>query len=324
MKPASIIFLIVSVIVIIVGLVLCTAGVNMAKSQNIALFSTDVSEADGNVIRNAALSDSAISKVKINVGDVDVIILASETGESYLEFYNFQVGSYDYSVQNKMLLFDNETSIFSLMHIGEGNFSFDGLRHYLTYKPGAKDAQKKLYLYLNGTEEIKTFDITCRHGTVQIEDLKLNADYNISLGSGKIQLKNITTKSNVNLSVDSGYVMMDRVSCRGCNGVVGEGGCDILLSRIPGNCTIDVQRGDIYAGFTINSPYGMELTLNASGIAKFNGEVQEQNPAVVSANGAPVSFTAERGNVEVQIAAEDIMHCFDDAEIPSSETLSEK
>ena len=132
MKPASIIFIIVSVMVIIAGFVLCTVGMNLANEQGVALFATDVAVIDGDVIRSDTFDASSINKIKMNLDAVDIYIAASETGESYMELRNFQVGTYDYSVQNKMLLIDNETSIFSLMRIAEGNFSFDGLRHYLT------------------------------------------------------------------------------------------------------------------------------------------------------------------------------------------------
>ena len=38
---------------------------------------------------------------------------------------------------------------FSLMRIAEGNFNFNGLRHYLTYKTGT-NPEKSLYIYLPG------------------------------------------------------------------------------------------------------------------------------------------------------------------------------
>ena len=111
MKPASIIFLIVSVIIIIAGLVLCTAGVNLAREQDVALFATDVSVVGDDVIATDTFSGEIINKVKINLSDADVRIEPSGTEDTYIELVNFQIGTYDYSVQNKMLLVDNETSI---------------------------------------------------------------------------------------------------------------------------------------------------------------------------------------------------------------------
>ena len=199
MKPGSIIFLIVSVLIIIAGLVLCAIGVNVAQEQGVALFSTDVSVVDGDVIRSDILDDSIINKVKMNLDDVNIHIARSESGEAYLELHNFRVGSYDYSVQNKMLLIDNETSIFSIMRIAEGNFSFNGLRHYLTYKNGT-NTQKELYLYLTDAASVNTFDISCTRGNISIDDLSIAADYNISLQAGDITLSSVTTKSTFNIS----------------------------------------------------------------------------------------------------------------------------
>lgn len=325
MKPGSIIFLIVSVLIIIAGLVLCAIGVNVAQEQGVALFSTDVSVVDGDVIRSDVLDDSSINKVKMNLDDVNIHIARSDNGEAYVELHNFRVGSYDYSVQNKMLLIDNETSIFSIMRIAEGNFSFNGLRHYLTYKNGT-NTQKELYLYLTESATVNTFDISCTRGNITLDDLSLTADYNISLQAGDITLTSVTTKSTFNVSTNKGIITLDNASCRQGNIVVGEGAADLFMRSIPGELSVLVENGDIECGYAASSEYGLEFILDASGEITYNGTVQTDRPFTYSNSPGPCpqTLTAKNGNVNACINAAGVTGRFADLSAAlAAETASE-
>ncbi len=304
MRPGSVIFLIVSVLVIIAGLVLCTVGVNVAQEQNVALFSTDVSVIDGDVIRSDVLTDTEINKVKMTLDNVNIHILKSETGEAYLELRNFQVGTYDYSVQNKMLLVDNETSIFSLMRIAEGNFNFDGLRHYLTYKT-SENTQKELYLYLTENASVNSFDITCTRGNITVEDLSLATDYNISLRAGDITLRSVSTKSTLNIATDHGIITLDDVGCRQGHVTIGRGAGDFLLRGVPAEFIATVEDGDFEVGYLAQNEYGLLFSLDASGTVTFNGEEKTERPFTFSNSPGPgpQTYTAVNGNVSCTVAA---------------------
>ena len=313
MKPASIIFIIVSVMVIIAGFVLCTVGMNLANEQGVALFATDVAVIDGDVIRSDTFDASSINKIKMNLDAVDIYIAASETGESYMELRNFQVGTYDYSVQNKMLLIDNETSIFSLMRIAEGNFSFDGLRHYLTYKTGT-NTEKALYLYLAQEDAaINAFDITVKRGSVTMENLSVAADYNISLVAGDITLNNISTKSMLYLSANKGIITLDGMNCRAGTITVGEGAADLFLKNIPNELHVSVMEGDIECGYASTSEYGLLIEANASGSIVYNGTEQTDRPFSFSNSPGPnpQNFSAQAGSIRIGISAEGVSGRFD-------------
>lgn len=312
MKPSSIIFLIVSVLVIAAGCVLCSVGSDMAAEQGIALFDTDVAMIDGDVVRSDTFDASVINKIKMNLDEVDVYIGASDTDESYIELRNFQVGSYDYSIQNKMLLIDNETSLFSLMRIAEGNFSFRGLRHYLTYKAGA-NTEKSLYIYLAQDSSLNAFDIAVKRGEVTVENLPFAADYNIALKAGDITLRGISTKSIVNLSTNKGIVTADDLTCRAGTVIVGEGAADLFMRNVPNELTVSVMEGDIECGYAVSSEYGMMLSIDASGDVVYNGEARADRPFKYNASPVPTpqNFTADNGSVNVTIKAEGISGRFD-------------
>ena len=307
MKPSSIIFLIISVLVVAAGCVLCNVGSDMAAEQGVALFETDVAMIDGDVIRSDTFNAAEINKIKMNLDEVRVFIAASETGESYLEMRNFQVGSYDYSIQNKMLLIDNETSLFSLMRIAEGNFSFQGLRHYLTYKAGA-NTDKELYIYLTEDASLNAFDITVKRGSVTVENLSFAADYNISLTAGDITLKKIATKSMINLSTNKGIVTVDDLTCRAGTVIVGEGAADLFLRTVPSELQVSVMKGDIACGYAATSEYGLLFSADASDKIVYNGEEKSDRPFEYSNTPSPAlqEFRADKGSVFLAIKAEGI------------------
>ncbi len=312
MKPSSIIFLIISALIIAAGCILCTVGSNMAAEQDVALFETDIAVIDGDIITSDTFDASAINKIKMNLDEVHVYVSASETGESYLELRNFQVGGYDYSIQNKMLLIDNETSLFSLMRIAEGNFSFDGLRHYLTYKAGA-NTEKSLYIYLAEDAALNAFDINVKRGSVTVEDLAFTADYNISLRAGDITLRNIATKSTVNLSANKGIVTTDGLSCRFGTVIVGEGAADLYLTNVPMELQVSVMEGDIECGYAAQNEYGLKFEAEASDSLVYNGEEKTEQPFVYMASpGASLqAFAAQDGNINIAIKAVGVTGRFD-------------
>ena len=307
MKPSSIIFLIISVFVVAAGCVLCSIGSDMAAEQGIALFDTDVAMIDGDVVRSDTFDASVINKIKMNLDEVSVYIGRSDTDESYIELRNFQVGGYDYSVQNKMLLIDNETSLFSLMRIAEGNFSFRGLRHYLTYKASA-NTEKSISVYLADNASVKSFDIAVKRGAVTVEDFSLAADYNIALKAGDIRIAGISTKSIVNLSTNKGVVTVDDLTCRAGTVIVGEGAADLFMRTVPSELTVTVMDGDIDCGYAVTSEYGLMLTVDAGGDILYNGEAKTDRPFKYNPSPMPTpqNFTAENGSVSIAIKAEGV------------------
>lgn len=311
MKPASIIFMIISVLIIIAGLALCAAGVRSAEEQNYALFATDVAVIDGDVVRTETL-EGEISKVKMTLTDVNVTVLPSDTDETYLELRNFRVGSYDAAIQNKVLLIDNSTSIFSIMHIAEGNFSFSGLRHYLTDKKGT-NTQKSVLLYLAAGPNFKNFEISVKNGNVDVGSFDKNADFNITVDTGNVRLTGIQTQSVVNVSANRGYIVLDGVDCKSCSVISGEGGCDLLFLDFPSHLEATVQKGDIYTAYLSDVLYGVNFFLNASGRVSYNSD--DNGTGKYEKNdfpgGSDQIMTASAGSVFTALKMDDITHMFD-------------
>ncbi len=321
MKPASIIFSIISVLVIIGGLFMCTTAMDMADEQGIALFDTDVKEIGENTVRTDTVSGKELNKIKINVGDVDVILAASKTGETYVELYNFQVGTYDYSTQNKMLHIDNAAGFLSILNLENASFRFDGLRSYLMYRP-MRDKQQSVYVYLaeKDAKEIKNIEITAKNGDVFIRDLAISSDYNISLTSGTVWMSNIDTTSRVSVSIDKGNLTMNSVTLQSASILIGEGGCDLYLKNMPQNTELEVFKGDIHLAFDAEISPDYILTAKASEMLYFNGEAQaEKTYSVDNADltVAKCKATATSGSLYLTMNATDIAHAFSGSYVPA-------
>lgn len=312
MKPASIIFCIISVLVIIAGLFMCTTAMDMAKEQNIALFDTDVKDIDGNTVRSNTVTQKDLNKIQINVMDADVTIAPSKTGETYVELYNFQVGTYDFSVQNKLLQINNSAGLLSILNLENLSFRFNGLRSYLMYRP-MQDKQKVVNLYLADVGEVKSIEIASKGGDVFVRDLTLATDYSISSTNGSVWLDRIETTSRVSVSIDKGQLTMNGVKMQSTAILVGEGGCDLYLKSMPKSAEIEVFKGDIHLALDreITEPY--ILSAKAAKTLYYNGEAQKSNTYTVENEDLTVpkcKATAANGSLYLVTDAEGIAHAF--------------
>ncbi|MBO4229811.1 MAG: DUF4097 family beta strand repeat protein [Clostridia bacterium] len=312
MKPASIIFLIVSVVIIIAGLALCSAGTAKAKEANISLFSTDVSMKDGDVITTNAVTGE-LNKIRINLSDANVKICPSETGESYLELVNFTIGTYDFSIQNRMLILDNETSIFSLLHLTEGNFNFNGLRHYLTYRI-TKNSGKTAILYLTDDDRIKNVEVNVKKGKVLIEGFSHSADYIFDVSNGSVMLSKLSTQSRIRVKVGKGDCILNDVSAGSYDLSVDQGTVDVYLKALNytvlGNNTpklkITAKSGAIYVGLATLNTSILSLDFSVGeGTISYNGEPVQGSTFSQSGHSGnlPIILQTEKGDISFLLNA---------------------
>ena len=73
MKPVSVVFLIISVILIILGILTCSFAMMQARVQGVQLY--DTKNSDGEIENIFDFSSEEIGKIEINVADADVKII---------------------------------------------------------------------------------------------------------------------------------------------------------------------------------------------------------------------------------------------------------
>ncbi len=197
MKPTSVIFIIVSVLMACAGLLLCFTASNMADSQGIALF-TQTGDADNNYSTDFAFDSSEVRKIVINVSDIDVNIIGGVT-ESKLELVNFPDGTYDYSISKSTLQLTDTTAITNIIDIDNFKINFNGFRDYLNYYK-YKDKEKTVNLYLTDDAAVIILNVTTG-GNLVLNNLRCNCDYKCTVSNGDVTVSDIRTDSS--LSIES-------------------------------------------------------------------------------------------------------------------------
>ncbi len=179
MKPTSMIFLVLSVILFFGGFMVCRLGVSMAESEQIAIYAQDF-DANGDAVYTYALTDDVVQKLVLNFKDVDVTVIGG-AASSYVELKNFDVHSYSVSMNSGTVTVNGASGFLSsLIDTSGGGISFKGLRYFFQEKPDPS-RPKSVTVYLTDTTTLSGLtanvskgSFTMRNVNVGIEDCIVN------------------------------------------------------------------------------------------------------------------------------------------------------
>jgi hypothetical protein len=222
MKPTSIIFLILSIILIATGVGLCFVAENMSSEQNIQLYSESIDENDNNVERYD-LTNADLSRISLKLSKVNVNII-NNADESYIELVNFSKNTYEFVLNLKTVSIDDTINIMSLLNFAESGFKFEGLRYFLT-PDMYKDKPKEVNIYINDLNSLKVIDIDIDEGNLIIKDVVSRIDYTLNVNKGNVDLIKSRSSSVFSLKVGEGDVK--------------------LVETIITKCDIDIEKGDL-------------------------------------------------------------------------------
>lgn len=216
MKPTSVIFIIISVILACIGVLLCITASNMANEQGIGIFS-QTGDANNNFITAHEFDSSELKKIVINANDVDVNVYGG-SAKDMIELVNFSAGTYDYTVSKSTLQLSDNQGITSLVDLENFKINFNGFRDYLHYYK-YRDKARTVNLYVTDAATVINLLITADSGNVTLNNLHLNksaedgkyyCDYKIKVGSGDVTLSHVSTESTIEIesSVNSRINLM--------------------------------------------------------------------------------------------------------------------
>ena len=195
MKPTSIIFLIISVMLALVGVLLCFTATNMANDQGVAIF-TQTGDADSNYSTKKEFNGESIRKLVITMTEVDVNVYGGAES-NYIELVNFPDGTYDLSVSKSTLQLSDKTAITNLIDIDNLKINFNGFRDYLHYFK-YKDRERKINLYFTDNAEAINLTISSE-ADITLSDLRINCDYKLNLTDGDVTISNVKTTSSIQI-----------------------------------------------------------------------------------------------------------------------------
>ena len=196
MKPTSVIFLIVAVLIICLGVLLCITGNSMATDMGISIFA-QTGDSENNFSTTETFESEELKKVVLNFTDVNVNVYGGAEEEK-VELVNFTDGTYVYSLSKSTMQIYENSGITSFIDLDNFKIYFNGFRDYLHHYK-YRDKQRSVNLYLKNEADIIKFEITTQSGNITVKDLALGCDYKITTSTGILSLENVTTDSNIAL-----------------------------------------------------------------------------------------------------------------------------
>ena len=212
MKPTSVIFIIVSVLIICLGVLLCITANSMAADMGIPIFAQTGDE-ENNYTTTEVFESEELKKIILNFSDVKINIYGGAQ-EDKVELVNFTDGTYVYSMSKSTMQIYENSGITSFIDLDNFKIYFNGFRDYLHYFK-YRDQERQVNLYLKDTASVIKFEITSKSGDISINDLGLGCDYKITTATGNLTLQNVKTDSNITLeSTKDSVIEIKNVSAR--------------------------------------------------------------------------------------------------------------
>ena len=240
MKPVSIIFLIVSIILVIAGLLTCSFAMLQANRQGVDLYDTKI--VNGQSEAQYDYSEDSVNKIQIEVGDCDVHIVCGAE-ENKVVMNNFSSAGYICEVTNGALIVEDTVNIFNITDIIEnGKIRFKGFRYYLRDRK-ITAGSKSLTVYISDKFDIKIIDVKVSKGDVDVIGYTNNTDYKIDITTGKFTAENIVTDSKVGVQIGKGSVNLQHVSAKNLEITVNEG--SIMAVVAANEITAEAKHGSV-------------------------------------------------------------------------------
>ena len=173
MRPASLIFLVLAVILAISGVITCSVAKSMAAKEGVELFYQTI-DTENNSTYTYDMSADTVNKIVLNISDADINIIGNAKS-NYIELINFNINTYGFTVSNNVLTVDDTLSLMSIFNFTEGGIEFKGLRHYLNTNAFASKP-KTVNIYLTEASMVKMMNITLASGDLNISDITFNTD----------------------------------------------------------------------------------------------------------------------------------------------------
>ncbi len=242
MKKTSIVFLVISVLLVITGFVLRNESLKQAKEKGIDLYRQELTK-NGDLVETVEFSTENTNKINIKLKNTDINVIGNAE-KNYIEIINFNTLEYSAYPNNRSFNIENDI-ISSLSGRAEsGNISFDGVRDFVRFNKHNKD--KIINIYIASSSQIKIFDIEIENGNVSLSKINQTCDYNIKINKGNITLTETPAISLTDFIINNGNVKLDRTFIANANIKIENGNIDFsTASNIIYDFEIESETGEI-------------------------------------------------------------------------------
>lgn len=318
MRPTSVIFLIISILLACVGGMLCLSAMTMAEESGEVLFES-VENADGNFVTTKyfglsegenpdnSSSKNNIKKMEFNFQNVDVVIKGGQDVNK-IELYNFTEGVYSYKTSvGGALSLDDLTGLLKMVSFSSSGINFKGFRNLLFYFEYAK-LERQAVIYLRDDTNITNISCTVNNGNITVENLSKTCDISLTASSGDVYVKNIADDSSVTVKLGTGSVLVEDSSLYVLTVDTDTAPVDVKNCPITRALEISVDEGDVSYDHVADSFEGFDVVLKAiNGRLKLNEEVissgkfavdlapDDEEAPETDENGDPIETENEEG-----------------------------
>lgn len=298
MKPTSIIFLIVSVLLIVGGIITCAVAKDIAVTDGYALFND--TEGGGSYVRHD-FKASSVTKIELTVTDAEINIYGGAEA-SYIEFFNFRDGLYTLAATGNSITLDEVPNLKSLLSF-QGGFSFSGMRYFLRLG-NTETGPKRVNVYIGADSAIKNITVSGDNCTVYADklgiraDLQIHADESISLTGKDIRTTSALTLeapsvslhledcslNELTLNTSKADAVLDRFYCANMYAELASGSMSVQIPANASHYTYDITGAKAVChlnGETLSLPYKPEST----------GDNTPTGEIVIQAGNAAVDLT---------------------------------
>ena len=224
MKPTSIIFLLISLIVILVGWLTFRSAETRAEADGVQIFASAVDN-ENNTVKSVAFgADEVFNKFELVVDEADIIILGGSPTPA-LELVNFEEGSYRMTTSNRSVTVDTTIDLMSIVRFWESGFKFRGLRDY--FHGGNEKAEKQIRLYLPSDSEVNVIKVTLGKGNVSVANFDTQIDVEVNIKEGSAVFATFETTSMVTAELGDGSLYMTDASVGKLSAVISDGNVNV-------------------------------------------------------------------------------------------------
>ena len=206
MKPTSIIFLIISLVLVILGFIVTGVAERLGEADDIQLV-VDTSGDEESRKFIYSYSGDNIAKISLGLKNAKVNIIGGAESP-YIELINFPDGMYEFSSSNRVITVNDNIDFVSLSGIAAIASNFNGLRGFVNHFKMSK-LEKTVNVYLCQEYPVNVIDCKAVSGEINIENCISFADYNVTVERGTVTVSNVDTSSSLNIILNEGSASVD-------------------------------------------------------------------------------------------------------------------
>ncbi len=228
MKPTSIIFLVLAVILIATGYVSMETAKTLADNEGTSLYASDTLDKDGNRLSTVLFNSNDYDKIEVNISDATVYLCRGD--EEKVVFKNYTEGTHTEIKSGVSYIISDNLSAIDMITSGKFNLTFKGLRHYW-HDREILSRPKEVYVYTTENTVLNSIELRLGKGTVKISDYAADFDVMAYVEDGTIEAKD-SKAASFNLSgarctVNATDLVSDRLHSDVDNGTVKMNSCDV-------------------------------------------------------------------------------------------------